>query len=191
MGNRGCENTSGVDRVGNSMSNWCMVDNRGMVNNWGSMVNNRGSMVDNRGSVVNSMVNNRGMVDNRGSMVNSMVNNRGMIGGSSMNNRCSMDNRGVIGRSSMNNRGSMDNRGMISRSSMDSRSVRIAGYSFIGDILNVSRVSISTIVDHLSPAIRKSHPVCTRVGVSISLLLLSKVSSTVVITDFILVSIQS
>merc|ERR1712055_386434 len=101
-----------------------------------------------------------------------------------------MDNRGVIGRGSMNNRGGMDNRGMISRSSMDSRSVRIAGYSFIGDILNISRVSISTIVDHLSPAIRKSHPVCTRGGVSISLLLLSKVSSTVVIADSILVSIQ-
>merc|ERR1719430_2465059 len=107
-----------------------------------------------------------------------------MIGGSSMNNRCSMDNRGMIGR------GGMDNRGMISRSSMDSRSVGIAGYSFIGDILNISRVPISTIVDHLSPAIRKSHPVCTRGGVSISLLLLSKVSSTVVITDSILVSIQ-
>merc|ERR1719309_1311927 len=143
------------------------------------MVNNRGSMVDNRGSVVNSMVNNRGMVDNRG-----------MIDGSSMNNRCSMDNWSMIGRGSMNNRGGMDNRGMISRSSMNSRSVRIAGYSFIGDILNVSGVSISTIVDHLSPAIRKSHPVCTRGGVSISLLLLSKVSSTVVITDSILVSIQ-
>merc|ERR1719427_2300691 len=102
-----------------------------------------------------------------------------------MNNRCSMDDRGMIGR------GSMNNRGMIDRGSKDSRSGSIAGYSFIGDILNVSRVSISTIVDHLSPAIRKSHPVCTRGGVSISLLLLSKVSSTVVITDSILVSIQS
>merc|ERR1719430_322421 len=128
-----------------------------------------------------SMVNNWGMVDNRGSMISR----------SSVNNRGSMDNRGMISRSSMNNRGGMDNRGMISRSGMNSRSVRIAGYSFIGHILNISRVSISTIVDHLSPAIRKSHPVCTRGGVSISLLLLSKVSSTVVITDSILVSIQS
>merc|ERR1719369_2232449 len=118
------------------------------------------------------------------------MNNRGMIDRGSMDNWGSMNNRCMISRSSMNNRGGMDNRGMISRSGMDSRSVRIAGYSFVGDILNVSRVSISTIVDHLSPAIRKSHPVCTRGGVSISLLLLSKVSSTVVITDSILVSIQ-
>merc|ERR1712038_273075 len=118
------------------------------------------------------------------------MDDRGMVGRGSMNNRGGMDNRCMISRGSMNNRSGMDNRGMISRSSMDSRSVRIAGYSFIGDILNVSRVSICTIVDHLSPAIRKSHPVCTRGGVSISLLLLSKVSSTVVITDSILVSIQ-
>merc|ERR1719435_418356 len=114
-------------------------------------------------------MNNRSMVNNRGSMIS----------------RCSMNNRGMIDGSSM------DNRGMISRSSMDNRSGSIAGYSFIGDILNVSRVSISAIVDHLSPAIRKSHSVCTRGGVSISLLLLNKVSSTVVITDSILVSIQS
>merc|ERR1712083_62303 len=152
-----------------------MVNNRGMMNNRSSMVNHRG-MVNNR----SGMVNDRDMVNNRGGM-----NNRGsMIGGSSMNNRS------VIGRSSINNRGSMDNRGMISRSSMNSRSVRIAGYSFIGDILNVSRVAISTIVDHLSSAIRESYSVCTRGGVSIPLLLLSKVSSTVVITDSILVSIQ-
>merc|ERR550519_106038 len=97
----------------------------------------------------------------------------------------------VNNRGSMISRSSMNDRGVIGGSSMNSRSVRIAGNSFIGDILNVSRVAISTIVDHLSPAIRKSHSVCTRGGVSISLLLLSKVSSTVVITDSILVSIQS
>merc|ERR1719430_2198009 len=115
-----------------------------------------------------------------------------MINWSSMHNRCSMvDNRGMIGGSSMNNRGSINNRSMIGGSSMNSRSGSIAGYSFIGDILNVSRVAVGTIVDHLSPAIRKSYPVCTRSGVSIPLLLLSKVSSTVVITDSILVSIQS
>merc|ERR1711970_1332590 len=143
------------------------MNNRGSMDNWG-MMHNR------------SMVHNRGMVDNRGSMISrSSMNNRGVIGGSSMDNRCSMDNRGMVGRGSMHNRGGMD-----------SRSVRVAGYSFIGDILNISGVSISAIVDHLSPAIRKSHPVCTRGGVSISLLLLSKVSSTVVITDSILVSIQ-
>merc|ERR1712106_883151 len=102
----------------------------------------------------------------------------GMVG------RGGMDNRG------MNNRGSMDNWGMISWSSMDSWSSSIAGNSFIGDILDVSRVSISAIVDNLSPAIRKSHPVAARGGVTISLLLLSEVISTVVVTHSILVGVD-
>merc|ERR1712025_885371 len=125
------------------------------------MMNNRGSM--NNGSVVS-----------RGSMNNwSMVSGGSMYYWSSMNNRC------------MVSRGSMDH-----RSSMYYRSSIIASNPLIGDICNVSRLPISTIVDHLSPAIRKSHPVCTRGGVSISLLFLCKVSSTVVITHSILVSIQ-
>ena len=94
-----------------------------------------------------------------------------------------MDDRGMVSRISM------DYWSMVCRSSMNSWCGSIAGNSFIGDILDVSRVSISAIVDHLSPAIRKSHPVGARGGVSISLLLLSKVSSTVVITHSILVSI--
>merc|ERR1712123_292376 len=107
----------------------------------------------------------------------------------------SMDNRGMISRGGMDNRGmisrcSMNNWGMISWSSMDSWSSSIAGNSFIGYILDVSRVSISAIVDNLSPAIRKSHPVAARGGVTISLLLLSKVISTVVVTHSILVGVH-
>merc|ERR1719382_1291091 len=163
VSHRGGKNTSGVDRVGNSM------DHRG------GMVDNRGGMVDNRG----------GMVDHRGSMVGgSSMNNRSMVGGSSMNNRC------MVSGSSMHSRSSMNYRCMIGRSSMNSRSSIITGNSFIGDILDVPRVPVSAIVDHLSPAVRKSHPVGTRGGVSIPVLLLAKVSSTVVITDSILVSIE-
>merc|ERR1712106_686796 len=106
-----------------------------------------------------------------------------------------MDHWGVISRGSMDHwgmisRGSMDHWGMISWSSMDSWCSCIAGDSFMGDILDVSRVSISAIVDNLSPAIRKSHPVAARGGVTISLLLLSKVISTVVVTHSILVGIH-
>merc|ERR1719500_473800 len=142
-----------------------------------------------RGVVGGGSMNNRGMVGG------SSMNNRGMVGGSSMNNRCmvcrsSMNNRGMVGGSSMNNRSSMDYRCMISRSSMNSRSGIITSNSFIGDILDVPRVPVSAIVDHLSPAVRKSHPVGTRGGVPIPVLLLAKVSSTVVITDSILVSIE-
>merc|ERR1712128_243511 len=100
---------------------------------------------------------NWGMIS-RGSMDNGC-----MVGGGSMDNRgmiCrgGMDNGCMVGGGSMNNRGSMDNWGMVSWSSMHSWSSSIAGNSFIGDILDVSRVSISAIVDNPSPAIRKSHP---------------------------------
>merc|ERR1712106_671904 len=123
-------------------------------------------------------MNHWGMIS-RGSM-----DNRGMI------SRSSMDHWSMVSWGSMNNMGSMDNWGMVSWSSMDSWSSSIAGNSFIGDILNVSRVSISAIVDNLSPAIRKSHPVAARGGVTISLLLLSKVISTVVVTYSILVGVH-
>merc|ERR1719290_27246 len=101
-----------------------------------------------------------------------------------------MNNRSMVSWGSMYYWSSVNNRSFISRSSMDYRSSIIASNSLIGDICNVSRLPISTIVDHLSSAIRKSHSVCTRGGVSISLLFLGKVSSTVVITHSILVSIQ-
>merc|ERR1712123_222836 len=133
-----------------------------------------GGMMDNRGIVSWGRVDNRGMMDNRG-----------MVGWSGMNNRS------MINRCGMNNRGMMDNRSMVCWGGMNSWCGSIAGNTFIGDILDVSRVSISAVVDHLSPAVRKSHPVGARGGVSISLLLLGKVSSTVVITDSILESIQS
>merc|ERR1712106_579532 len=126
----------------------------------------------------------RGSMDNWGMISGGSMDNGGMIGGGSM------DNRGMISRGGMNNRGSMNNWGMISWSSMDSWSSSIAGNSSIGDILDVSRVSISAIVDNLSPAIRKSHPVAARGGVTIFLLLLSKVISTVVVTYSILVGVH-
>merc|ERR1719187_1805854 len=123
---------------------------------------------------------NNGCMVSRGSMdYGSSMNHRGMVSGGSMNYWSSMNNGCMV------SRGSMDY-----RSSMNHRSSIITSNSLIGDICNVSRLPISTIVDHLSPAIRKSHPVCTRGGVSISLLFLCKVSSTVVITHSILVSIQ-
>merc|ERR1712128_362560 len=102
-----------------------------------------------------------------------------MVGWSGMNNWS------MVGWSSMNKRS------MVNRCGMNSWCSSIAGNTFIGYILDVSRVSISAVVDHLSPAVRKSHPVGARGGVSISLLLLGKVSSTVVITNSILESIQS
>merc|ERR1712106_130659 len=126
----------------------------------------------------------RGSMDNRGMISRSSMDHWGMVSWSGM------DNWSMVGRGSMNNMGSMDNWGMVSWSSMDSWSSSIAGNSFIGDILNVSRVSISAIVDNLSPAIRKSHPVAARGGVTISLLLLSKVISTVVVTHSILVGVH-
>merc|ERR1712106_616909 len=123
-------------------------------------------------------------MDHWGMISRGSMDNRGMI------SRGGMDNRSMISRGGMYNRGSMNNRGMVGRSSMDSWSSSIAGNSLIGDILDVSRVSISAIVDNLSPAIRKSHPVAARGGVTISLLLLSKVISTVVVTHSILVGIH-
>ena len=150
------------------------------MGNWGSKdtcsVDRVGNCMDNR-----SGMNNRGrMVSNGSSMVNnwgSMVNNWGGM----VNNWRSMDHRGMV-----NNRSSMYN-----WSSMDSRSSSITSYSLIGDVNNVTGISISAIAHNLGPAIRESHSVVTRGRVSISLLLLSKVSTTVVITDTILISIKS
>merc|ERR1711887_96618 len=96
-------------------------------------------------------------VYNRGSMVNNL---------SSMNNRSSM----------VNNWGMVNNRsGMVNNwCSMDSRCSSIASYSLISDINNVTRVSISAIVNHLSSTVRKSNSVVTRSRVTISLFLLGK-----------------
>ena len=174
VGNRSSKDTGGVNRVGNSMNN-----RSSMVNNWSSM-NNRSSMVNNWGSMNNRGVMNNwsSMVNNRGSMVNNWgsMDNRGM-----MNNWCSMDNRCMV-----NNWCSMDN-----RSSMDSWCSSIASYSLIGHVNYITRVTISSIVDHLGSAIRESHPIVTRSRVAISLLFLGKVGTAVVITDTILISIKS
>merc|ERR1719343_1711296 len=124
-------------------------------------VNRVGNSMNNRGS----MVNNWGRMDNRGMM----------------NNWCSMDNRCMV-----NNWCSMDN-----RSSMDSWCSSIASYSLIGHVNYITRVTISSIVDHLGSAIRESHPIVTRSRVAISLLFLGKVGTAVVITDTILISIKS
>ena len=102
---------------------------------WGSMIgrgmHNRSSMVG-RGSMVDWSMNNGGMVS-RGSM-----NNRSMVGRSSMNNR------GVIGRGSMNHR-------------FDSI---IMSFTFISDLGNVSRISISSVIGHnLGPAVGKGDTV--------------------------------
>merc|ERR1712128_298641 len=126
-----------------------------------------------------------GRGDDRGMVGWGRVDDRGMVGWGRV------DDRSMVSRCGMNNRGMMDYRSMVCWSGMNSWCGSIAGNTFISDILDVSRVSISAVVDHLSPAVRKSHPVGARGGVSISLLLLGKVSSTVVITDSILESIQS
>merc|ERR1719295_879515 len=109
--------------------------------------------------------------------------------GNSMNNRSSMVNNW----SSMNNRSSMVNNwcSMDNRSSMDSWCSSIASYSLIGHVNYITRVTISSIVDHLGSAIRESHPIVTRSRVAISLLFLGKVGTAVVITDTILISIKS
>merc|ERR1719315_110064 len=158
-----------MDRVGNRSSK----DTGGMNRVCNSM-NNRSSMVNNRSSM-----NNRGMMNNWGSMVN----NRGSM----VNNWSSMDNRGM-----MNNWCSMDNRCMVNNwCSVDSGCSSIASYSLIGHVNYITRVTVSSIADHLGSAVRESHPIVTRSRVAISLLFLCKVGTTVVITDTILISIKS
>merc|ERR1719369_1471095 len=160
-----------MDRVGNRSSKDTGGVNRvcnsmnnrsSMMNNWGSVVNNWGSVMNNWGSM-----NNRGMMNNGGSMVNnwsSMVNNW-----SSMDNRCMVNNW----------------------CSVDSGCSSIASYSLIGHVNYITRVTVSSIADHLGSAVRESHPIVTRSRVAISLLFLCKVGTTVVITDTILISIKS
>merc|ERR1719474_2040237 len=130
--------------------------------------------------VCNSMNNRSSMVNNRSSMVNNW---------GSMNNRSSMmNNWGSV----VNNWGSMNNRGMVNNwCSVDSGCSSIASYSLIGHVNYITRVTVSSIADHLGSAVRESHPIVTRSRVAISLLFLGKVGTTVVITDTILISIES
>merc|ERR1712055_661620 len=130
-------------------------------------------------------MNNWGMVSRGG------MNNWGMVSRGGVNN-WGMVSWGGVNNWSMVSRGGVNNWGMVSRGSMNNRSSSssITSNSFICDIRDVSRVSISSVVDHLSPTIRKSNLVTTRRGVTISLFLLSKVSSAVVIIHSILISIH-
>ena len=92
---------------------------------------NNGSSMVNRGSMVG-----RGN-NNRGSMVGGSVNNRGMIC------RCSVNNWGMVGRGSMHHR-------------FDSI---IMSFTFIGDLSNVSRVTLSVVGHNLGSAIGKGNTV--------------------------------
>merc|ERR1719308_622562 len=111
-----------------------------------------------------------------------MSNNRSMD-----KSRLSVD-RGSMGqdRLGMSNNRSMDK----SRLSVD-RGRSVVGNSLIGDISNITTVGISNIVvDHLGPAVRKSYSIGSTGGVTISLLILTKLGSTVVISHSILEGID-
>merc|ERR1719209_2769892 len=90
-----------------------------------------------------------------------------------------------------------DRLGMSNNRSMDKsmlsvdRGRSVVGNSLIADISNISTVGISNVVvDHLGPAVRKSHSVGSTGGVAVSLLILTKLGSTVVISHAILVGID-
>merc|ERR1719378_593512 len=108
-------------------------------------VGNRSSKDTGGVNRVGNSMNNRSIMVNNWSVMNnwsSLVNNRGSM---------------------VNNWGSMDNRGMMNNwSSMDSWCSSIASYSLIGHVNYITRVTISSIVDHLGSAIRESHPIVTR-----------------------------
>ena len=86
-----------------------------------------------------TMVGNKWSMSNKGSIVSNQ--------GSMVSNKWSM----------MSHKGGMmKNRGMSNYSSWS-----IAWNAFIGDILDISRVSFSVIVDNLGSSIRKSNPVAS------------------------------
>merc|ERR1719513_164621 len=121
--------------------------------------------MNNRGSIGRSGLNNRGSMVSRGSMDNrgSMVGRGSMVSRSSMVSRGSMDNRGsMVSRGSMNNWGSMDNRGSIGRTGLNNWSIRVHSSSFIGNISNISIITISMVVHMLGTTIRKSNGVRSR-----------------------------
>merc|ERR1711887_508549 len=68
----------------------------------------------------------------------------------------------MVSRSSMDNRGSVNNRSSIGRGSLNNWSIRIDSGSFIGNISNISIISISMVVHMLGTAIRKSNRVRSR-----------------------------
>merc|ERR1719206_949538 len=127
------------------------------------------------------------MGNNRGSMVSrvSMDNRGSMVSRGSMDNRGSMNNRG-----SMVSRGSMNNRGSIGRSSLNNWSIGVHSSSFIGNISNISIISISMVVHMLGTTIRKSNRVRSRDGsCSISSLFSIESSVGVVISNSVSIGI--
>ena len=78
---------------------------------------------------------------------------------------------------------SIDGGRSISRCSLVGRGRVVLGLSRVGNISNISTVSISNlVVDSLDPAIRKSNRVGSRGGVSIPVLTMAKGSSRVIIS---------
>ena len=66
----------------------------------------------------------------------------------------------------------------------------ISCVSFVNNLSNITRICIGCVVgNNLGASVRKQHTVLTRCGISISLLILSKIYTTVVILNGILVSI--
>merc|ERR1719402_572150 len=88
-----------------------------------------------------------------------------------------------------------NNRGMDSVDGVSSgvgRGRSVMGNAFIGNLSNIATVGIgSVVVDHLGSAVRESNSVGSRSGVAISLLLLTELGSAVVISNTVLVSIDS
>merc|ERR1719430_2060353 len=88
-----------------------------------------------------------------------------------------------------------DNRGMDSVDGVSSgvgRGRSVMGNAFIGNLSNIATVGISSVVvDHLGSAVRESNSVGSRSGVAISLLILAELGSAVVISNTVLVSIDS
>merc|ERR1719320_1176958 len=91
----------------------------------------------------------------------------------------------------MNNRGSMDNRGSIGRSGLNNWSIRVHSSSFIGNISNISIISISMVVHMLGTAIRKSNRVRSRdSSCSISSLFSIESSVGVVISNSVSIGVR-
>merc|ERR1719250_463095 len=96
----------------------------------------------------------------------------------------------MVSRGSMNNRGSMDNRSSIGRSGLNNWSIRVHSSSFIGNISNISIISISMVVHMLGTTIRKSNRVRSRdSSCTISSLLSIESSVGVVISNSVSIGI--
>ena len=88
-----------------------------------------------------------------------------------------------VGRSRGVDGSSLVDRSSLVRSRSISRSRSILGLSRVGNISNISTVSISNlVVDSLDSAIRKSNRVGSRGGISIPVLTMVEVSSRVIIS---------